>query len=107
MPNNDSNWHLRDNQRGRDTAFPNTSAGDEPPLTWAARTAGVPEFGVKAANAAINAGARVLGFADGGHVDATSWPPRNNWPGPQRLRHEISPGVPCPSCAVGTTIPIR
>lgn len=27
--------------------------------------------------------------------------------GGRRLRHEISPGVPCPSCARGETYPIR
>ena len=27
--------------------------------------------------------------------------------GPRRLRHEMAPGIPCPSCAAGITKPVR
>ncbi|MDH3026828.1 hypothetical protein QEN35_20950 [Gordonia alkanivorans] len=109
--NNDPNWHLRDDQRNRDTAFPNTSAGDESATTFAARSIGVPEFAVGAMNRVINAA--IPGFANGGYVGAGYAPPppmpfvSNMHPSAARRAHEVSPGVPCPSCAAGVTYPIR
>lgn len=110
--NNDPNWHLRDDSRNRDTAFPNTSAGDESPTTFAARTIGVPEIAVGAMNKVI--GAALPHFANGGYVGAGYAPPppipffsNVQHPGASRRAHEVSPGIPCPSCAAGETYPIR
>ena len=104
-----SNMHITDDSRGTSTAFPDTSAGDEPPLTWAARTMGVPEFAVGAMNKAVNAAVSALpGFADGGYVGHM---PRSLGllaaPTRPRMAHESAPGIPCASCAAGYTYPIR
>lgn len=116
--NNDPNMHITDDSRGKSTAFPDTSAGDEPPLTWAARTMGVPEFAVGAMNKVVNAAVSALpGFADGGYVgEGYARPTAQHMPhslgllgGPTRPRmaHESAPGIPCASCAAGYTYPIR
>ena len=93
--NNDPNWHLRDDQRNRDTAFPNTSAGDESATTFAARSIGVPEFAVGAMNRVINAA--IPGFANGGYVGAGYAPP----PGAANGRNSASP--PAALDAIGTS----
>ncbi len=110
--------YLRPEPRdGHSVSFPDTTKGTDSPTQFAAHIFGVPEWGVSAANAAVNAATSLLPtFADGGHISyddpalaavrahtdkvlgiGTSGP---------RLKHEISPGVACPSCAVGYTVPI-
>lgn len=115
--NNDPNMHITDDSRGKSTAFPDTSAGDEPPLTWAARTMGVPEFAVGAMNKVVNAAVSALpGFANGGYVGDGYAPPTTTHHTPTgglgratrpRMPHESAPGIPCASCAAGYTRPIR
>lgn len=101
---------------GHSVSFPDTTKGTDSPTQFAAHIFGVPEWGVSAANAAVNAATSLLpGFADGGHVEAdplyASVRDRTDAVlgiglGGPRLRHEIRPGVPCPSCAAGHTIPL-